>query len=122
MRRLIAFLRLRCPHCLQGRVFHGLFQMYERCDVCGIQFEREHGFFMNAIFMGYIIGFIAILPVNIALYIYEAPPIWFLISTVVLLTLISPFVFRYSRAIWMHVDEMIDPRDDSAEAPAPEES
>lgn len=112
MRRLIAFLRLRCPHCFQGRIFHGLWKMHDRCPHCAIVYEREQGFFMNAIFFGYILGFLAILPLNIALYIYEAPPIWFLIGTILLLTLISPLVFRYSRALWMHLDEMLDPRPD----------
>ena len=111
MRRLIAFLRLRCPHCFRGQIFSGVWKMNERCPVCGIVYEREQGFFMNAIFFGYILGFIAILPLNIWLYIIEAPPVWFLIGTLLLLTLLSPIVFRYSRALWMHLDEMLDPRD-----------
>ena len=112
MRRLFAFLRLRCPHCLQGRIFHGLWQMYPRCPVCGIVFEREPGFFMNAIFFGYVLGFLLVLPLNVLLYIYEAPPIWFLIGTLLVLTLLSPLLFRYSRALWMQLDEMLDPRED----------
>lgn len=110
MRRLIAFLRLRCPHCLRGPIFYGLWKMHDQCPRCGIVYEREQGFFMNAIFFGYILGFLAILPLNILLYIYEAPPVWFLVGTILLLTLISPLVLRYSRALWMHLDEMMDPR------------
>lgn len=110
MRRLLAFLRLRCPHCFQGAIFSGVWQMHNNCSVCGIVYEREQGFFMNAIFFGYIIGFVAILPLNIVLYIYEAPPIWFLAGTLLLLTLLSPLIFRYSRVLWMHLDEMMDPR------------
>ncbi len=119
MRRLLAFLLLRCPHCLQGRIFYGLLKMHQRCPRCNILYEREQGFFMNAIFFGYILGFIAILPFNVILYIYEAPPIYFLVGTVLLLTLISPLVFRYSRALWMHLDEMLDPRPDEDENAPP---
>ncbi|HZD10719.1 MAG TPA: DUF983 domain-containing protein [Candidatus Binatia bacterium] len=115
MRRLLAFLRLRCPHCLQGPIFYGFWQMHSRCQVCGIEYEREQGFFMNAIFFGYILGFVAILPLNVILYIYEAPPVWFLIGTLGFLTLLSPLIFRYSRALWMHLDEMMDPRDDPSQ-------
>lgn len=110
MRRLIAFLALRCPHCLRGKIFSGLWQMRETCDVCHIQFEREQGYFMNAIFFGYILGFLAILPLNIVLYIREVAPIWFLVGTLLSLVLLSPLIFRYSRAMWMHIDEMLDPR------------
>lgn len=117
MRRLTAFLRLRCPHCFQGPIFHGVWQMHTECPVCGIRYEREQGFFMNAIFFGYIIGFVAILPLNILLYIYEAPPIWFLIGTLLLLTVLSPLIFRYSRALWMHLDEMLDPRPNGVSPP-----
>lgn len=117
LRRLIAFLTLHCPHCLRGKVFYGLFQMYEYCPVCGIPYEREQGYFMNAIFFGYVLGFIAILPLNVALYIMEVAPIWFLVGTLLSLTLLSPIVFRYSRAIWMHIDELLDPRPE----PIPEE-
>lgn len=112
MRRLIAFLALRCPHCFHGKLFSGLWQMHEHCPVCHIKYEREQGYFMNAIFFGYILGFLAILPLNVLLYIREAPPIWFLIGTLLSLILLSPLIFRYSRALWMHIDEMLDPRPD----------
>ena len=114
MRRVIAFLTLRCPHCFRGKIFSGLWQMREKCAVCHIQFEREQGYFMNAIFFGYILGFVAILPLNVLLYIREAPPVLFLVSTLLSLALLSPLIFRYSRAMWMHIDEMLDPRPDPA--------
>ncbi len=112
MRRLIAFLRLRCPHCLRGHIFSGLFRMHERCPVCNIVYERETGYFMNAIFFGYILGFLIILPLNVYLYIVEAHLFWFGAGSLLALTLLAPLVFRYSRAIWMHLDEMLDPRPD----------
>jgi len=112
MRRLIAFLLLRCPHCFRGAIFHGLWGMHERCTVCGIVYERETGYFMNAIFFGYVLGFIAILPLNVLLYVTDAHLIWFAVGTLATLTLLAPIIFRYSRAIWMHLDEMLDPRPD----------
>ena len=83
--------------------------MHETCPVCGIRYEREQGYFMNAIFFGYVLGFIAILPVTILLFLYEVAPVWVLASTLLVLTLLSPLIFRYSRAIWMHLDAMLDP-------------
>lgn len=112
MRRLVAFLRLRCPHCFRGPIFSGLFGMHQRCAICGIVYERETGYFMNAIFFGYIFGFLIILPLNVYLYVIEAPLFWFGAGTLLALTLLSPLVFRYSRAVWMHLDEMLDPRPD----------
>lgn len=110
MRRIVAFLLLRCPHCFRGAIFAGLWRMHSHCPVCDIRYERETGYFMNAIFFGYIFGFLVILPLNVVLYLIEAPLIWFGIGTLATLTLLSPLIFRYSRAMWMHLDEMLDPR------------
>jgi hypothetical protein len=68
---------------------------------------------MNAIFFGYVLGFIAILPLNIFLYVRHVQPIWFLVGTLLLLTFLSPLIFRYSRALWMYLDERLDPREDA---------
>jgi uncharacterized protein (DUF983 family) len=36
-------LRRRCPHCGQGAIFSGWSQHLEKCDVCGLVFERNPG-------------------------------------------------------------------------------
>ena len=85
-------------------------KMYENCPICGIEYEREHGFFMMAIFFGYILGFIAAVPFLIALFLMDAPIMaYFVVSAIILLPL-SPFIFRYSRVLWLHFDEIMDPR------------
>lgn len=108
--RLSALFRSRCPHCLQGEIFSGFWRMHETCPVCGVTFERETGYFMNAIFFGYLLGFLAVLPVSIALYLLSAPASWFLVGISATLVLLSPLIFRYARVLWMHLDEVLDPR------------
>jgi uncharacterized protein (DUF983 family) len=101
---------------MRGKLFQSLWQMHETCPACGIVYEREQGYFMNAIFFGYILSFLAMLPFNVVLYVREVAPIWFLVGNLVLLTLLSPLVFRYSRALWLHIDEVLDPH----QAPIPD--
>ena len=108
--RIGAILRMRCPHCLQGSVFDGLISMQETCPICGIIYEREHGFFMTAIFFGYVLGFVALLPAIIVLLLLEAPIVWYIIVPTVVLVLLAPLILRYSRVLWMHADELMDPR------------
>ena len=36
--------------------------------------------------------------------------LWFTTDTIIALAIISPLIFRYARVIWMHVDELMDPR------------
>lgn len=87
-----------------------MFKMHEHCPNCGIDYEREHGFFMMSIFFGYIIGFIIMVPILVALFLMKVPiVVYFIVSTVVLIP-ISPLIFRYSRVLWLHIDEILDPR------------
>lgn len=107
--RLKALLLLRCPHCLQGKIFYSLLKMHETCPVCDIKYEREEGYFMMSIFIGYILGTAAaIIPILILLWL-KASLFWHIGTVSILLILLSPFIFRYARGIWLHVDELLDP-------------
>ena len=112
--RLSAILHTRCPHCLEGEVFSSLWKMHTHCPVCGVEYEREQGYFMMAIFFGYVLGFLAVLPFCIILFLNDAPIIWYFVVSLVVLLLLSPFIFRYSRVLWMHLDELMDPRRSSS--------
>lgn len=46
-------LRLRCPACRRGAMARGLFQLAERCPVCGAPFEPEEGDFVGAMLVAY---------------------------------------------------------------------
>ncbi|MBP8003001.1 MAG: DUF983 domain-containing protein [Chloroflexi bacterium] len=107
--RLKALLQLRCPHCLQGKIFYRLLKMHEQCPVCGIKYEREEGYFMMSIFIGYLLGTAAAIPPIAILIWLQASLLWHVITISILLILLSPFIFRYARGIWLHIDELLDP-------------
>ena len=110
MKRLFALLRQRCPVCLQGSVFKGLFGMQSHCPVCGVKYERETGYFLNAMFIAYTAGFFILIPTAALLYFLNVDLLVF--STVIILetAIIYPLLFRYSRLVWMHGDQVLDPR------------
>ena len=56
MRRVWAIARCRCPRCLSGRVWRGMFTMNEPCPVCGMRFERETGYWTGAMVASYALG------------------------------------------------------------------
>ena len=56
-------LLLRCPVCGQGKLFRGWFAMHERCERCGVKFEREPGFFLGSIYVNY--GLTAVLALQV---------------------------------------------------------
>jgi uncharacterized protein (DUF983 family) len=108
--RLSAILRTRCPHCLQGEIFAGVWRMHTHCPNCGVVYERESGYFMNSIFIGYVLAFLLIVPILLVLYFRQVSGFWFITVTSIVLAIFSPLIFRYARVIWMHMDELMDPR------------
>jgi uncharacterized protein (DUF983 family) len=106
-----AILRQRCPRCLKGAVFNGLMATRERCDVCGLRFEREPGYFVGAMYVSYALA-VAVMTL-LVLLIRRLRPHWSDIAVVgaalpPFLPLV-PLIVRYSKIIWLHLDWRIDP-------------
>jgi uncharacterized protein (DUF983 family) len=110
MSRLLAILAQSCPVCLRGPVFRTLFDMHKSCPHCGVPYEREHGYFLNSMFIGYTAGFLLLVPSAIYLFWLHASITVFSVAIIVEAILIWPLIFRYSRVLWMHFDQMLDPR------------
>ncbi len=108
--RLWALLRQRCPVCLRGPLFRSLLGMHKHCPVCGVQFEREHGYFLNSMFIAYALGFLVLVPSAVWLAWREVSVALFALVIVAEMALVWPLIFRYARALWMHIDQMLDPR------------
>lgn len=109
--RIIKAITGKCPHCLQGPIFSSFLGMNEHCPVCGIKFEREAGYFLMAIFIGYILSFATVIPVLLLFYLTMELSIWgYVIAATITLVIAAPFIFRYGRIIWLHIDEILDPR------------
>lgn len=108
--RLLAILLCRCPICLRGHVFRSLLGMYPDCPTCGIHFERETGYFLNAMFFAYVIGFLILAPTMLYMYFKQVSTVTFTVVVTAELLLLWPWVFRYSRVLWLHFDQLLDPR------------
>ena len=85
--------------------------MVESCQVCGLRFLREAGYFLGAMYISYGLEVITILPIATVLAVVADWPLALVLLVALLQTLISvPLFFRYSRAIWLHADQLFDPR------------
>ena len=86
--------------------------MNERCPACGIVFEREPGYFTGAMYVSYILA----LPLLATLsgMVYLVIPRWsfeaILAIAFALFLFFVPWLFRASRVIWIHFDNVFDPR------------
>ncbi len=61
-------------------------------------------------FFAYAIGFVIVAPTALVLYLRGVPMLWFTVIMSAELLLLWPFIFRYSRVLWMHADQLLDPR------------
>jgi len=85
--------------------------MNEDCGACGIHFERESGYFSMSIFIAYVMAAVISIPVMVFVYLYQLPSHWYYLAPSILIVLFIPALFRYSRIIWLYLDEWLDPRD-----------
>jgi uncharacterized protein (DUF983 family) len=99
-----------CPRCRQGRIFQGLMRMNPTCSSCELIFEREAGYFLGAMVVSYAISIV--LYTLIYQVLKRCVPQGFhalLLETFFLYLPFVPFVFRYSRIIWIYFDQTMDP-------------
>jgi drug/metabolite transporter (DMT)-like permease len=84
--------------------------MYERCPACGLKYEREDGYFLGAMYIGYGLGIgtIAVL----AALVWEVTRWPILKSTVggiILFLPLAPVLTWMARVLWIYLDQSVDP-------------
>jgi hypothetical protein len=80
------------------------------CPACGLVFDREPGYFAGAMVVSYAVAvpiLAAMVIVLITLGGLDAV-VALIIGNTAYLVLV-PFIFRYSRVLWLHLDWLIDP-------------
>ena len=114
VRALTGILQQLCPRCRQGKVFRRsvfLFPgMYERCAACNLKFEREPGYFLGAMYIGYALALATIVAFSFLLW-------WFfrwafqtvVVAGVLLFLPFAPALTIMARVLWIYLDQAIDP-------------
>lgn len=91
--------------------------MNEACPECGLVFEREPGYFTGAMVVSYVLAVPTFGSIVIALIVAGADAVVALVAGGAVYLALVPFIFRYSRAIWLHFDWLIDPVRDEMRPP-----
>jgi len=101
-----------CPRCRVGKIYQRRLTMYETCSVCGLKYEREQGYFLGAMGVGYVLG-LSLLAALIAFLSYIVFPQWpaykAILPALALYLPLLPSVSRCARIIWIHFDRTMDP-------------
>ncbi|WP_347158098.1 DUF983 domain-containing protein [Pontibacter chitinilyticus] len=110
--RLYSVVNMKCPRCHEGDLFpkgtlyspSKFADMKEHCDVCGQTYEPEPGYYYGAMFVSYGITTAIVLGMWLLLDLImdEVTMTAFIVSLTVVLLLLTPPIFRLSRAIWIN--------------------
>jgi len=84
--------------------------MHRACPACGLEFEREQGYFVGAMYFSYGLAVLVVLPVIVVMVVAgcSAGPIYLAATTT--LIVLAPWLYRYSRVLWLYLDQIIEPR------------
>ena len=107
---LLPILRRLCPRCREGAEFSGPFRMNENCPSCGLVFTREAGYFLGAMYFSYMLGVAAVSPLVVCGVVLGWPPWTIGVASTAVLAVLSPWLFQFSRVLWLWSDQRIDPR------------
>ena len=101
--------RLVCPVCGKGKLFKSHFCRRERCAHCRWRFERGEGFWVGGselhMIASYGLSMLVCLPV---IFIAGATPL-ILTCAIAGHVVFSLLAFRYSRAVFIGIDFLLDP-------------
>ena len=63
----------KCPRCGQGALFEGFLKLRKSCEVCGLDYAKADSGDGPAVFVIFIVGFIAVALAFITRYVWYAP-------------------------------------------------
>jgi uncharacterized protein (DUF983 family) len=101
----------RCPRCGRTHVFRHLVFMAPSCAGCGYVYERENGYFLGAIVIGYFSSAFAVVPtVVIGVMALRASILDVVLAASLQVLVLTPFISRFARLGWIYLDYRADPR------------
>ena len=104
-----------CPRCREGKIFRksiftGFPAMHASCPLCGLKFEREEGYFLGAMYIGYGLGLVAIVGIGVVLWLITRWPLLKVMFWAIVLFLpMAPALTLFSRVLWIYLDQAFDP-------------
>jgi hypothetical protein len=84
--------------------------MHERCPACRLKFEREEGYFLGAMYIGYGLALGTIAVFGVVIWWLAG---WTFQKTVIVAVLLflpfAPVLTLMARVLWIYLDQTLDP-------------
>ena len=108
---LSTLLKLSCPVCGKGKIFHGYLETPERCAECGYYFMRETGYFLPHAPINYLgIVLAAVVTWLVARFIFGVESRWIMLTSILVVpALFAVWSNRYAKMIWLMFDLWLHP-------------
>ena len=111
--KLYSILFLKCPKChdsdlfIEKRIYKvaGYFDMPEACPKCQQGLSLEPGFYYGAMYVSYAtsIAWLTVVYFSLVIFYPEFSLEFYLITGLLSLIFLSPYLFRLSRSIWINL-------------------
>ena len=84
--------------------------MHDRCPNCDLKFEREEGYFLGAMYIGYGLALATIAILTLLLWFLVHWPFRTTVVAAVLLFIpLVPLLTVMARVLWIYLDQSVDP-------------
>lgn len=118
MKKYASLYSMKCPRCHEGNLFvnknlfplQELHKMPEHCEACGLKFTPEPGFYTGAMYVSYAMNIALFVTSFFTLYVgLKITVVSFILFYGIVLLILSPFIFRYSRTVFLYLFYSYDP-------------
>jgi uncharacterized protein (DUF983 family) len=119
MNKLSAIANMKCPRCYEGNLFstpnafniRHLHDMPNQCSHCGLKFTPEPGFYTGAMYVSYAFSVLLFIAYFFVFMIgFQLKATSFLVLYGLSLLLLFPYLFRYSRTLFLHLFYSYEPK------------
>jgi len=109
--KLYSILTLKCPRCHEGSFYKGhpyrysaMGRVEDHCEKCDLKYNIEPSFFQGSYYVVYALGVALLVTVAVLVFLFypEAGPLDYLLSIIVSLLILSPWLYALSKIIWIN--------------------
>ena len=103
-------LQRRCPYCGAAGIIRTWFELRETCPNCGVEFNREEGYFLGAMAINLVVTEGVTVGIVTAVMVFATLDLLPLEVVAISLAVLLPTLFYpYSRMMWMALNLQLDP-------------
>jgi len=110
--RLYSIFKMRCPRCQEGEFMMShaydlskVGEIHEHCNVCGLKYSKEPGFYYGAMYVAYALGVALFVTLWVSFNLFfDNVSIGWQIGIIIFATiLLAPYLYALSKIIWANM-------------------